>query len=101
MLYPTKKMRHAVAELYAFIIRFLMRAQDWYHENKLRHILHSLTRPVELRFADLIDEMEACTRTVDNLASAGARAEQRDMHLKLQVLMRKQEEMNVMIMSES
>jgi hypothetical protein len=78
----------------------LMRAQDWYQENKLMHILHSLTRPVELRFADLIVEMEACTRKVDNLASAGARAEQRDMHLKLQVLMRKQEEMNVMIMSE-
>ncbi len=35
-------------------------------------------------------EIEACTWTVDNLASAGAQAEQHDMHLKLQALIDRQ-----------
>ena len=90
LLYPTRRMKQAVADLYAYIIRFLIRAQGWYQENKLLHALHSFTRPAELRYADLIEEIEACARTVDSLASAGAQAEQRDMHLKLQALIDRQ-----------
>ena len=90
LLYPTRRMKQAVANLYAYIIRFLIRAQGWYQESKPLHALHSFTRPAELRYADLIEEIEACTRTVDSLASAAAQAEQRDMHLKLQVLVDRQ-----------
>ena len=90
LLYPTRRMKQAVADLYAYILRFLIRAQNWYQESKLLHALHSFTRPAELRYADLIEEIEACTRTVDRLASAGAQAEQRDMHLKLQALINRQ-----------
>ena len=90
LLYPTRRMKQAVANLYAYIIRFLIRAQSWYQESKPLHALHSFTRPAELRYADLIEDIEACTRTVDSLASAGAQAEQRDMHLKLQALIDRQ-----------
>ena len=90
LLYPTRRMKQAVANLYAYIIRFLIRAQAWYQESKLLHALHAFTRPAELRYADLIEEIEACTRTVCSLASAGAQAEQRDMHLKLQTLIDRQ-----------
>ena len=86
ILYPTERMKIAVAELYAYIIRFLMRAQDWYQESRALHVLHSLTRPVELRYADLIEAIKTCTDNVKNLATAGVQAEIRDMHLKLQAM---------------
>lgn len=75
VLYPTKRLKQAVSELYALIIRFLLRARDWYEESKPMHILHSLTRPAELRYADLIEDIGVCTRTVYRLASAAAQAE--------------------------
>ena len=90
LLYRTGRMKQAVADLYAYIIRFLIRAQGWYQESKVLHAFHSFTRPAELRYADLIEEIEACTRTVDSLASTGAQAEQRDIHLKLQALIDRQ-----------
>ena len=97
VLYPTLKMKQAVAELYARIIRFFIRADQWYKESKLLHVLHSFTRPIELRYTDLIDEVESYSRVIDNLASAGAQAEQRDIHLKIQDIARKQKESNAVI----
>ena len=97
LLYPTRRMKQAVADLYAYILRFLIRAQGWYQESKLLHALHSFTRPAELRYADLVEEIEACTRTVDGLASTGAQAEQRDMHLKLQALIDRQGAFEVLL----
>jgi hypothetical protein len=91
VLYPTKMMKSAVAELYAYIIQFCIRAQDWYQEGKVFHVLHSITRPVELRYADLIEEIERCSRNVDGLAVAGSQAEQRDMHVELQQLIKRQQ----------
>lgn len=83
-------MKRAVAELYAHIIRFAIRAQDWYQQNKLRHIWGSLARPAELRYDDLIADIEGCTKEVNQLAAAGAQAEQRDIHLELQELSKRQ-----------
>ena len=90
VLYPTTRLKQAVSELYALIIQFLIRAQDWYKESKLMHALHSLTRPVELRYSDLIEDIEGRTRTIYSFASAAAQAEQRDMHIELQELVTRQ-----------
>lgn len=95
VLYPTERMKQAISELYAHIVRFLIRAHDWYQESKSRHFIHSLTRPIELRYSDIIDEIESSTRTVDILAAAGAQAEQRDVHLKLQELDQRQKDSNI------
>ena len=97
ILYPTKKMQQAIAELYARIIRFLIRARDWYQESKLLHALHSFTRPVELRYTDIVEEIEFYTRIVDSLACAGAQAEQRDMHQKLDALTQEQQASNALL----
>ncbi|KAF4545427.1 uncharacterized protein LTHEOB_5260 [Lasiodiplodia theobromae] len=91
VLYPTTRMKQALAELYAHIIRFLIRARDWFEERKPLRILHSVTRPAELRYDDLIDEIDSCSRNVVSLAVSAAQAEQRDMHTKLQVMLRRQE----------
>lgn len=91
MLYPTERMKQAVMELYAYLIRFLIRAYDWYQERTLVHLLHSITRPAELRYKDLIENISDCSLKVDRLALSGAQAEQRDMHKKIDVVIAKLE----------
>ncbi|KAH6608064.1 hypothetical protein Trco_004377, partial [Trichoderma cornu-damae] len=84
VLYPTERMKRAIAQLYAHIIRFLTRAKEWYDEHKLKHVWHSISRPVELRFAGLISDIESLSATVDNLAMHGSRAELRHVHQKIE-----------------
>ena len=84
-------MKIAVSEVYAHIIRFLIRARDWYHESNLLHLLHSITRPVELRYKDLIDKIMECSRIIDYLALSGTQAELRSVHKKVEVVLSEQE----------
>lgn len=83
ILYPTDRMKEVVAQLYCHIIRFFIRAESWYQQSKARHAWEALARPVELHYNDLIEEIERCTMEINELAAAGSRAEQRDMHLEL------------------
>ena len=83
ILYPTQQMKRAIAQLYAYIIRFLIRAKDWFEENWLKHLWHSMSRPVELRFTGLISDIESLSEAVNQLAMSGSRAEQREMHNKV------------------
>ena len=73
-------MTDAVEALYAQIIRFLIRAHDWYREGTLRHIVHSVTRPAELRYHDVLENIEAASRNIEQLAIAGSHVELRQMH---------------------
>ncbi|KAM0247217.1 hypothetical protein ACHAQJ_009949 [Trichoderma viride] len=79
-LYPTPRMKIALEELYASILKFLMKAHDWYNEGRLSHILHSITRPLHHVYADVVDEIAERSRRIDQLAVAGSQAELRDMH---------------------
>jgi hypothetical protein len=54
ILYPTEAMRHTVAMLYARIIKFFHRAMVWYMESKIKHMITSITRPIALRYKDLM-----------------------------------------------
>lgn len=76
-------MRQAVGNLYANLIRFFIRAHDWSCESPWRHLVHSITRPVELRYDDLLNDIAADSREIDQLAAAGSRVEIREMNLKL------------------
>jgi hypothetical protein len=88
-LYPTPRMKIALEELYASILKFLMKAYDWYNEGKLSHILHSITRPLGHVYADVIDEIAENSRRIDQLAVAGSQAELRDMHRMLAAIQSK------------
>lgn len=80
MLYPTEKMENSLRQLYVHILRFLIRAHDWYKEGTFKHIVHSITRPIELRYNDLLQEIAQSSRVIEQLASSGHHAEFRDMH---------------------
>ncbi|KAK4462909.1 hypothetical protein QBC42DRAFT_73782 [Cladorrhinum samala] len=83
ILYPTERMIKAVEKLYSDIIHFFLRAREWCEEGSLKHLLHSITRPPELRYKDLLDQIADSSRQVDRLAVAGAQAEIREMNGKL------------------
>jgi hypothetical protein len=84
VLFPTPLMKTLVATLYAHIINFVQRAIKWYKEGKIKHAITSITRPLSLRFQDLVDEIRESSRKVDQLAASLSLAEQRRMHSKLQ-----------------
>lgn len=79
-------MIHAVEGLYAHVIRFLIRAHDWYREGALRHIVHSVTRPAEIRYQDILESIEVFSRTIEQLAIAGSQVELRQMHTILKLM---------------
>ena len=83
VLFPTEYMLALVSRVYALLIKFLQRALAWYTEGKLMHFLHSITRPAEIRFKDLLEEIAESSRSIDRLAVSLSQAEQRDMHLRL------------------
>ncbi|KAK7994555.1 hypothetical protein PG991_016143, partial [Apiospora marii] len=82
-LYPTERITNAVEELYAQLLVFLDRAMDWCQEGTLLHILHSITRPPELQYADILERIDAISRRIDQLAITGSQAEIRAIHQKV------------------
>jgi len=92
ILYPTNEMISAVSELYAHILTFCIRAKRWYEECRWMHIADSLFRPVELRYLDLIEDIEHQSQRVQRLAKAASRAELRDVHIKINKLLEGQQQ---------
>ncbi|KAI0892763.1 hypothetical protein F4806DRAFT_478076 [Annulohypoxylon nitens] len=70
-LYPTDKMKTSIAELNAYILRFLIRAHDWYQQGTWKHIVHSITQPSELRYDDILKAISQRTAGIRDLASCG------------------------------
>ncbi|USP80425.1 hypothetical protein yc1106_07699 [Curvularia clavata] len=89
VLYPTKKMKSAMTDLYAYLLRFFIRARDWYEESTIKSVVYAVLRPVELRYNELLEQITEVSRTIDQLAVTGQQAEFRDMHLAIQSTGRK------------
>lgn len=81
VLYPTKQMKQEVARLYAYLIQFLIKALKWYQEGIFKHIIHSFTQPVGIKYKDILESIEDCSRRIDQWAASSAQAELRDVHI--------------------
>lgn len=68
-------MRSAIEELYGHIFEFFSRAHKWYHEGLARHIWHSFTQPPSLRYEDILEDIDECSRQIDKLAQLGSHVE--------------------------
>ncbi|KAK2730732.1 hypothetical protein CKAH01_09355 [Colletotrichum kahawae] len=79
-IYPTTNMRLAVENLYSCILEFLLIAYSWCKESKLRHFLHSFTRPHQLQYDDLLQRIVVASDNISELAAVGSQAELRVMH---------------------
>ncbi|KAF5700154.1 hypothetical protein FMUND_14459 [Fusarium mundagurra] len=91
ILYPTERIKQAVSNLYANLVRFFIRAHEWCQEGKLLHLVHSITRPPELRYRDLMEDITANSREIDHLAASSAQVEIRDISFKLNTIAAKLE----------
>ena len=85
-LYASPRMKQAVTNLYAYIIKFLLRAFDWYRERPSWHMIHAITRPAEVRYKDLILKIKECSMTIARLATLEQQLELRAMHKKIEVM---------------
>ncbi|KAI1198722.1 hypothetical protein F5X97DRAFT_342416 [Nemania serpens] len=74
-MYRTAHMQQAIEKLYSFILEFLLMAHGWCGESRLRQIYHSLTRPHELRYGDLLGSITDCSKNILELATLGSQAE--------------------------
>ncbi|KDN60750.1 hypothetical protein CSUB01_11041 [Colletotrichum sublineola] len=79
-IYPTKNMRIAVENLYSCILEFLLIAHSWCKESKLRHFIHSFTRPHQLQYDDLLRRIAVASDHIAEIAAVGSQAELRVMH---------------------
>lgn len=82
-LYPTASIKQTAAVLYAHIIRFLLRALEWYEHGAWKRALHSVSKPAPLRYGDIFEDIRRVTESIDAHAVASSQAEQRDMHKEL------------------
>jgi alkylated DNA repair dioxygenase AlkB len=85
-LYPTQRMKVAVAQLYAKILYFVKDAIKWYKKGKLSHSVSAIWKPYDLGFKSIVEDISKASRRVDEEASAACKAEIRVLHLKLHQL---------------
>jgi len=81
ILYPTERVKEAVAQLYAHIIKFIQFAVRWYKKGKIAHSIAAILQPFQISCKDIVEEIAECSRRVDSLASAASKAELRDLHI--------------------
>ncbi|KAF2188503.1 hypothetical protein K469DRAFT_703077 [Zopfia rhizophila CBS 207.26] len=86
VLYPTERMKESVAQLYANIIKFIQSAIKWYKKGTLAKSISAVINPYDVAFKDILEEITACSRRVDELANAALKAEIRDQHIQIQRL---------------
>jgi LytS/YehU family sensor histidine kinase len=85
-LYPTQRMRVAVAQLYTKVLHFIQDAVKWYKKGKLAHSVSAVFKPYSLGFKAIVDGISEASRRVDQEASAASRAEIRELHIKIHQL---------------
>jgi hypothetical protein len=80
-LYQQDDMKVYAEVLYAEIIQFNYRALKWYEDGKLKHMLGAFINPFKLRFKDICDKIDECSRNIEKLAAVYAQKELRKMNL--------------------
>ncbi|KAF9693090.1 hypothetical protein EKO04_008923 [Ascochyta lentis] len=79
-MYKTSDMAAALSRLYTCILMFFRLCARWYKRSSWGRLWSSLKDPFELKYKDLLADIELCSNLVENLASAGARVEIRNVH---------------------
>jgi hypothetical protein len=80
-LYQTADMKAALSRLYTCLIMFFHLCVRWYNQNSWGRLWSSLKNPFELKYKDLVADIESCSTLVEGLANGGARVEIRDIHV--------------------
>lgn len=100
LLYSTPRMQENVAQLYAKILDFSIKAIQFYKKGKLSHSIASIVKPFSLTFKPIIEEIRERSIRVDELASALSKAEIRDLHVKVHRLSQSVAQLTEMMVCE-
>jgi hypothetical protein len=76
-------MAELMASLYSHILRFFTRAIDWYGQGKLKHALSALRSSFQLKFRDIVEDINETSRAIDRLALIMNQAEVRQTRLQV------------------
>jgi hypothetical protein len=80
-LFPTTRMKEAISLLYAHIIKFLQQAVKWYQMGPASRAFFAVRKPFDLDLKNTIENISACSKTIDQIAVAANMAELRDVHI--------------------
>ncbi|KAF5484808.1 hypothetical protein CGCS363_v014092 [Colletotrichum siamense] len=100
LLYSTPRMQENVAQLYAKILEFSIKAIQFYKKGKLSHSIASIVKPFSLNFKPIIEEIRERSIRVDELAGALSKAEIRDLHVKVHGLSQSVAQLTEMMVCE-
>lgn len=78
-LYKTDDMRDAVAQLYAHILRYFLKALKWYDKSRVGRIFGAILQPYEIGYEDTVEQIKYCVANIQNLANSKSQAEIRDL----------------------
>lgn len=73
-------MKHAVAVLYAYILKFFVSVIPWYKHRSATRLLLSIVSPFDVIYRDTLQQVKNAAETINSLASHANRAELRDVH---------------------
>ncbi|KAK0625576.1 hypothetical protein DIS24_g11104 [Lasiodiplodia hormozganensis] len=73
-------MKHAVAALYAYILKFFVNVIPWYKHRSATRLLLSIVSPFDVVYRDTLQHVKNAADTIASLASHASWAELRDMH---------------------
>ncbi|KAF1966616.1 hypothetical protein BU23DRAFT_544051 [Bimuria novae-zelandiae CBS 107.79] len=79
-LYNTADMEAALARLYTCILLFFRLCARWYNRSSWARLWSSLRDTFEVKYKDLIEDIELYSDLVEGFARAGARVEVRNIH---------------------
>lgn len=63
-------------------MKFLQHAFEWYQRGKLSHAWSAVSRPWELGFKDLVDDIAHHSKRIDQRTGTASQAELRATHLE-------------------
>lgn len=85
-LYPVPRIKITLANIYAQILNFCVRATKWYNQIRqgfFKKMMAAVTKTWPLEFRDIKLSIEMYVRQLREQAAIASQAELRDMHLKL------------------
>jgi hypothetical protein len=85
-LYPVKHIQHTLANVYAQILEFCIRATKWYDQvqrNLVRAVFRAVIKTWPLEFQDIRSNVDMYFRRLREQSAIAHQAETRDIHAKI------------------
>jgi hypothetical protein len=80
-LYSPSEILPTIARLYGHIMLFLKKAVKWYKKSSWWRAFKSVSEPYDIGYKETVDQIKACTESLDTVADSAAKVELRGVTL--------------------